>query len=295
MYPPSFEYHRPETVEEALELLEEHADQDAELLAGGHSLLPTMKSGLASPDVLIDIGEVADLDDLAVDEGMVRIGALTTYDSIVRSDEVSAACPVLTEAAGEIGDVQVRNRGTIGGNLAHSDPASDLPAAAIVSEATIHVRGPDGERAIDAEDFFLAMYTTTLGEDEILTRVDVPALEEGGAGAYVKKPSPSSGYAIVGVAVRLHTDGDTIERARVAANGALDHARRLAPVEEELADASIDAPDLATDAASRATEDLESWELMDDLQTSSEFRSQLLEVYAERALETALERVEDGS
>lgn len=290
MYPSQFDYYRPESVDEALDLLAENAEAEVELLSGGHSLLPTMKSGLASPDAIVDIGRIDALRGIEIEGETARFGALTTYAAITESDEAWRATPVVAEAAGEIGDIQVRNRGTIGGNLAHSDPASDLPAAVVAADGTITVRGPDGSRDIPADDFFLGMFTTALDENEIITRANVPALADGDVGAYVKKASPSSGYAMVGVAVVLHVDGDTIDSARVAANGALDHATRLEAVEETLTDAELD-PALAAAAAERATDGIETFMFMDDLQASSEFRSQLLEVYTRRALETAIERV----
>jgi len=301
MYPDEFDYRRAESVAHALELLEEHAGEEAELLAGGHSLLPTMKSGLASPDVLIDVSEIPGLGEVEVEGDATSIGAMTTYADVVADDAVQENCPAFAEAVGEVGDVQVRNRGTVGGNLAHADPASDLPGAVLAADATIRVEGADGERTIPADEFFLAMYTTAVGEDELLTAVEIPDAGEADAGAYVKKASPASGYAMVGVAVRLHTDGETIEEARVGANGAFTEGRRLEPVEEALAgrDLGGDGPEqgqgreqgLAADAAARATEGVEEWELMDDLQASAEFRARLLEAYTERAIESALDRV----
>jgi carbon-monoxide dehydrogenase medium subunit len=291
MYPDQFDYRRAESVADALDLLAEHGDEEAELLAGGHSLLPTMKSGLASPDVLIDVSEVPDLTGVETDGDATTVGAMTTYADVVADEDVHEHCPAFAAAVEEIGDVQVRNRGTIGGNLAHADPASDLPGAALAADATIHAEGPDGERTIPADEYFLAMYTTALAEDELLTAVEIPNADEGDAGAYAKKASPASGYAMVGVAVRLHTDGETIEEARVGANGAFTEGRRLEPVEEALAGSDVDAEDLAADAGGRATEGVEDWELMEDMQASAEFRGRLLEAYAERAIDDALDRV----
>jgi carbon-monoxide dehydrogenase medium subunit len=292
MYPAQFDYHSAGSVEETLSLMDEHADEDAELLAGGHSLLPTMKSGLAEPDVVIDIGDIPGLDGVTVGEATTTIGALTNYATLVDDDEAREAIPVVAEATAEIGDIQVRNAGTVGGNLAHADPASDLPAAMLVADATVHAEGPDGERTIPIDDFFLATYATALDERELLTRVEVPTVGPHDTGAYVKKASPSSGYAMVGVAARLETDGEEIENARVAANGALDHAARLEPVEDALEGVAVDDADAAGEAAAHATEDVEEWQLMDDLQASGEFRAQLLEVYAERAIQQALDRVD---
>jgi len=289
MYPDQFDYHRADSVGEALDLLEDHPD--AELISGGHSLLPMMKSGLASPDVLVDIGSIDALTGIEANGDATHVGANVTYAAVDDSEHLWDRATQFAEAAHHVGDIQVRNRGTIGGNVAHADPAGDPPAAVLASNATIHATGPNGDRAIDADDYFQGMYMTALAEDEILTGVEVPHLREGDAGAYVKKPSPSSGYAMVGVAVRLRTDGDRIEDARVACNGALDHATRLRPVEDHLEDDALDDEALAGDAAAHATDDVEDFELMDDLQASGEFRAQLLTVYTERAIETAIDRV----
>ncbi len=233
MYPSEFDYERAETVDHALELLS--GDPEAKIISGGHSLIPMMKSGLANPGTLVDIGEIDELTGIEWDDDTVSVGALTTYATIADDDELWDELPVLAEAAHEVGDIQVRNRGTIGGNVAHGDPASDLPAAVLAADATVVVQGPDGERRIDVDDFFLGMYATELGEDEILTGLEFPRSENATTtGAYVKKPSPSSGYALVGVAVSLEVDDGRIESARVAANGIMDHGVRLEPVEDGL-------------------------------------------------------------
>ncbi|WP_251342769.1 FAD binding domain-containing protein [Haloplanus halophilus] len=283
MYPDEFDYRSPETVEAAIDLLADHPE--AEILAGGHSLLPTMKSGLASPDLLVDIGSVEGLQGIDADGDVVSIGALTTYATVADHDAVRETVEVLAEAAHAVGDVQVRNRGTIGGNLAHADPASDLPAAALAADATMVVQGPDGERRVDADDFFFGMYATDVGEDELLTRVEFPARPDA-AGAYAKKPSPSSGYAMVGVAVSLSVDAGLVEDAGVAANGVMDHGVRLDPVEEALVGTTPDA-DVVAEAAASAADDLDEMMMMDDLQASAEFRAQLLESYTERAIREA--------
>lgn len=289
MYPGKFDYYRADSVSEAIELLEDHADEDVELLAGGHSLLPTMKTGLASPDVLIDIGQIDALSGIDTSGDSVSIGANTRYSEIAASDDAWAAAPAVAEAAQAVGDIQVRNMGTLGGNLAHSDPAGDPPAAVLAANATIHAEGPDGAREIGADDFFVAMYETALDDNEILTSVDIPAIGDGGVGAYAKKPSPSSGYAMVGVAVQLETDNGAVDKARVAANGALGHATRLEGVEDALEGKSVGS-DLV-DASTHATDEIEEWELMDDIQASADYRAQLLKVYTGRAIEQALDRV----
>jgi carbon-monoxide dehydrogenase medium subunit len=289
MYPDSFAYERAESVEEALALLDEHAGAEVELLAGGHSLLPTMKSGLASPDVLIDINSIDAMQGITDEGDGLSLGALTRYADVDRSAAVWEDATAFAEATHHIGDVQVRNRGTVGGNIAHSDPASDLPAALLACEGAVVAQGPDGEREIPAEDFFEGMYATALGEDELLTRIELPRTGDGSVGAYAKKPSPSSGYAMVGVAAVLDTDGDAIESARVAANGVMDHGVRLRPVEDALAGEPLDR-DTIEAAAEHAADDLDDVMMMSDLQASSEFRAQLVQVYAKRALLGAAER-----
>jgi len=283
MYPDEFDYERPETVEEATEILSENPE--AEVLAGGHSLLPTMKSGLASPDLLVDISRIDSMQGIDHEDGTVSIGGLTNYATVDESDAVRENVEVFAEAAHAVGDVQVRNRGTVGGNLAHADPASDLPAAALAADATMVVQGPDGERRVDADDFFFGMYATDVNEDELLTRVEFPARPEA-TGAYAKKPSPSSGYAMVGVAVSLTVDAGLVEDVGVAANGIMDHGVRLDPVEDALVRTNPSVETVAA-AAANATDDLDEMMMMDDLQASAEFRAQLLETYAERAIRDA--------
>lgn len=282
MYPDEFDYYEADSIEDALDLLKEHEEADAELLAGGHSLLPAMKLGLSSPDVLIDLNDIDAMQGVKVNDDTLLIGAMTRYSDLVESEAVSKHAPALHKATRQVGDVQVRYRGTIGGNLAHADPASDLPGAALVSDATLTVEGRDGDRSIPADDFFQGMYNTKVGSDELLTRVEIP-LADGGVGAYAKKPSPSSGYAMVGVAAFIESNNGTVESARVAANGVMDHGVRLGPVEDYLEESSLDGETITT-AASHAGDDLDQTMMMDDLQASNEFRAQLVEVYTERAL-----------
>ena len=287
MFPASFEYEHAGTVEEALAFREERDDAEVELLAGGHSLLPTMKAGLASPDVVIDIGGIDSLRGVEPNDGTVRIGALTTYSDIVGDEDLRESIPVVVEAAQAIGDVQVRNRGTIGGNIAHADPASDLPAALLAADATIVAEGPNGKRSIKADNFFTGLYETALDEDELLTEIEVTTHD---IGVYAKKPSPSSGYAMVGVAAVLGLDGGTVESARVAATGAVDHATQLTGVEEALLGTPLDGEAAAT-AASHASDGIDEFQLMDDHQASAEYRRQLLGNYTQRALAAAADEI----
>jgi carbon-monoxide dehydrogenase medium subunit len=285
MYPAQFEYHSAESVSEATEMLADNPD--AEVIAGGHSLLPTMKSGLADPELLVDIGDVEELHGIEHGEDSTRVGAMVRYADVADDDRLWDEATVFAETAGQIGDMQVRNRGTVGGNIAHADPASDLPAAVLAADATITIQGPDSERSVAADDFFHGMYATAAGEDELVTSITVP--HEGTAGAYAKKPNPASGYALVGVAARLTTDGDTVTDARLAANGVMDHGVRLPEAEDALEGEALSAGtiDAARDAAGG---DLDEYMVMEDQQASVEFRLQLLGAYTERALERAGER-----
>ena len=288
MFPDQFDYYEATSVSEALDLMSEHSGEETELLAGGHSLLPAMKSGLSSPDVLIDIGSVEEMHGVSVEGNTLSIGAMTRYDDFLGSDEAREHAPALTAAVEQVGDTQVRNRGTVGGNLAHADPASDLPAAALVSEATLVARGPDGEREIPVDDYFFGMYATALGPDELLTRVEIPSAGDA-VGAYAKKPSPSSGYAMTGVAALVDADGDSVESIRVGANGVMDRGVRLEGVEDALTGATLDA-DTIEAAAERATDGLDTDLFMSDLQATATFREQLLRVYTKRALTDVSER-----
>jgi len=194
MYPAQFEYHTPGTVREALDLLGRHKD-DAKLLAGGHSLLPAMKLRLAQPKHLVDLRKVSGLSGIKEDGGALVIGAMTTHYQVESSAVVKSKCPMLAAVAAQIGDPMVRNMGTIGGSLAHADPAADYPAAIIALGAEMVAEGPKGKRTIKADDFFKGLLTTALAEDEILTEVRVPAMAGKTGAAYMKFPHPASRFA----------------------------------------------------------------------------------------------------
>lgn len=290
MYPRGFEYYKARSVDEALDHLDDHADADVELLAGGHSIIPAMKSGLSNPDVVVDIGNIAELRGISVRDDVLVIGAGTTYAELIRERDAQRYAPAFVSAVAQVGDRQVRNAGTIGGNLAHADPASDLPGAALASDANIVARGPDGERKIPIDEFFFGMYMTELGQNELLTAVE---FEHPGdvVGAYAKKPSPSSGYAVVGVAAQLLVKDGTVAAIGVGANGALDHGVRLTAVETALRGRTL-TPDSIRDAATKATEDLDAAMFMSDLQASARFRGRLLEAYTERVLAEVTDRLD---
>jgi carbon-monoxide dehydrogenase medium subunit len=273
--PAPFDYQRASSVDEAVGLLAEHGDE-AKLLAGGHSLLPLMKLRLAQPAVLVDIGGIGDLSFVSDGaDGSVRIGALTRHHDLAGSDLLRDQVPLLAEVAGQIGDPQVRHRGTIGGSIAHGDPASDLPAALLALRATLVVRGPGGEREIPADGFFTGFLETALAPDEVLTEVRVPAVP-GVGWAFEKFNRRAQDWAIVGVAAVL-TDGATGPGVGLVNMGSL--PLRAAGVEEALRSG---AP--VADAAARADEGTEP---PNDLNASPEYRRHLARVLVRRALEAA--------
>src|SRR6202790_2613266 len=234
MIPAAFEYHAPKTLEEALRLVERHGDE-AKLLAGGHSLLPLMKLRLAAPRYVIDIGHLRGMSYIREENGQIAIGALTTHADIEQSALLASTCPLLPETAAQIGDVQVRNRGTIGGSLAHADPGADYPAAILALDAEIIAANTSGTRTIPARDFFVDMLTTQLHPGEILTQIRiVPRKPQSGA-AYEKLHQPASGFAIVGAAANvLLAKGGKIEQAAVGITGLAAKAFRADAVERAL-------------------------------------------------------------
>jgi carbon-monoxide dehydrogenase medium subunit len=285
MIPASFEYAAPSSVDEAIQLLQQHGDE-AKVLAGGHSLIPLLKLRLTETGVLIDIGNIAELRGVRQRDGGVAIGALTTHSS-VGSDSALGALAALQEAAQSVGDVQVRNRGTIGGSLAHADPGADIPAAILALDAEIALKGPNGERTVAAGDFFQGLLTTDVNPDELLTEVRVKNLPGRTGSAYTKFPNPASGYAVVGVAavVTLAEDG-AVTDARVAITGAGDRAVRATGVEDAIKGKKLDADTIAA-AASHAAEGIDA---LDDIHASAQYREELTRVYTKRALQKAAER-----
>ena len=286
MYSASFEYHRAESVDEAVALLAEHAD-DGKLIAGGHSLLPVMKLRFAQPAHLIDIRRVPELAGIREENGTLRIGATTTHAVVASSDVIRYRAPMLAEAAGRIGDAQIRNMGTIGGSLAHADPAADLPAVMLALGAELHAVGPRGARTISVDGFFTGMFSTALAADEVLVEVRVPLSPPQTGGAYEKCSDPASGYAVVGVAalVTLGSEG-AVQRARVAMTGLAPCAARLKGVEEALV-GKVVTPDQIEAAARRALEGLE---IRDAVGGDAAYKTNLAAVYARRALKRAVDR-----
>jgi aerobic carbon-monoxide dehydrogenase medium subunit len=283
MYPPRFEYYRAGSISEALALLGEH--RGAKVLAGGHSLIPAMNIRLADPGALIDIGRISALKGISTGNGSVRIGALTTHAMIAASDQTPQA---LSEAAGKIGDPQVRNRGTIGGNIAHADPGSDLPTVLTALGATIHTTSAAGERTLAASKFFTGILETVLHEGEIVTAIEVPVPAMGSGSAYVKLANPASRYAMVGVAATVTIENGKCTAAGVAVGGLIPSAKRATSVEAALVGKTLD-PDVIAEAAEAVQNDLGD-EILEDIHTGAEYRKSMATVFVKRALMAAVER-----
>jgi carbon-monoxide dehydrogenase medium subunit len=283
MFSNRFEYFAPKSLEEALALLSTYQD-DAKLLAGGQSLLSLMKLRLANPKVLIDLGRIADLDYVRADGDKVTIGARTTYAQIKESELLRNKCPLLPKTASVVGDAQVRNRGTLGGSLAHADPHGDMPAAALALEAELKAVGPKGARWIKAEDFFVAMFGTALAPDEVLTEIRVPVLD-GERSAYLKAARRPSDFAMVGVALRLKIGPEqSCEQITVGITGVIDRPYRGIGVEKALRGQKL-TPKAIEEAAACVTDGVD---VAEDLHASKKFRSHLARIYTGRAIRAAM-------
>jgi aerobic carbon-monoxide dehydrogenase medium subunit len=281
--PTAFDYQRASSLDDAIAKLSA-AGGGAKLLAGGHSLVPLMKLRLSEPQLLVDIGRLKDLAGVRDKDGAIQIGAATTHHEIATSALLAERCRVLADAAGEIGDQQVRNRGTLGGSLAHADPAADYPAVMLALDAEIHVKGPNGWRKLRAQDFFQNLFTVDLGPQEIIAGVQFTPVR---SAAYAKLHQRASHFAIVGVAAALQLDGGTIRSARIGLTGASSHGVRLAAVEEALAGKPASKETIA--AASRdAGAGLEV--VNSDIHASEEYRRAMIPVFTKRALDAALAR-----
>jgi carbon-monoxide dehydrogenase medium subunit len=279
-----FDYVRANTLDEALTLLAQN--EEAKILAGGHSLIPAMKLRLAQPPLLVDIGRIKDLCYVSQDDGQIRIGAMTTHYQIESSELLKQVCPLLPDCASHIGDPQVRNKGTIGGSVAHSDPAGDWPAAIIALNAELVAASKNGDRIIKADDFFVDLMTTALEPGEILREIRVNIAPARTGTAYVKMHHPASGFAVVGVAASLTLGDNGCEQASVGITGVSSKAYRATGVEDGLKGAQMDAPSIAN-AASHASDGVD---LNGDIFASDEYRRHLAQVYTQRALQAAVER-----
>ncbi len=281
MYPSNFAYAAPTSLADVLAQMQTAGD-DGKLLAGGQSLIPMLKFRLAEPKTLIDLGRVPELRGIRVDGNTIVIGATTPYYQVLDSADVQRRCPLLIQTISQVGDPQVRSRGTVGGSLAHADPAGDLPAAAVALGAQLTATGVDGNHTYDAASFFQDVLTTALDPHDVLTSISFPATDAPGTGtAYVKHRHPASGYAVVGVAaiVMVGADGNC-QVARIGITGAGSHATRATAAEQALAGRPLDAQSVAAACANAAA----GVDLMGDSYASSDYRAHLIRVLAQRAV-----------
>jgi carbon-monoxide dehydrogenase medium subunit len=278
----TFEYTAPKTLDEALQLMADGAKP----LSGGMSLIPMMKLRLAAPDHLVDLGRLKDLNYIREEGGALHIGATTTHQEVAVSALAREKCPLLAQAAGGVGDPQVRNRGTIGGSVAHADPSADYPAALQALEAKFVLKGLKSERTVAAADFFLDTFMTALEPGEIVREVIVPIEEAGVATHYEKVVQKASGFAVVGIAVRLKKEGGKISWTRIGVTGLSNHAYRATATEQALIGTAGSAADVQHASAMVA----DGAEANSDLHASAEYRTHLAVVHAGRAILTALSR-----
>ncbi len=292
MYPAQFEYSKAGSVAEAIQILQ--GDPDAKIIAGGHSILPLMKLRLARPSRVVDIGGIDELRGISVSGGIVSIGALTTHYEVASSAEVQANCAILAEAAGGIGDPAVRNRGTIGGNVSHADPASDYPTVLTALGASFNLQGPSGARTVSADDFFTGPFETAVGANEVLTSVSVPVLAANQVAEYAKMAHPATSFAVVGAAavVTLEGDGHSHDHAprcasaRVAVGGLTPRPTRSPAVESALGGTELTLDSIA-EATSRVAGDLGD-DLLGDVYASADYRRSMAGVELKHALYHAM-------
>jgi aerobic carbon-monoxide dehydrogenase medium subunit len=286
MFPANFGYLAARSVEEALQLLSKHGE-DAKLLAGGHSLIPAMKLRLASPRYLVDLGGIPGLRGVRVDDHTLVIGALTVHADVHSSDLVRKHLPGLADAASVIGDVQVRNRGTIGGSVAHADPAADFPVILTALNASFVAQSPSGSRTVAADEFFVDFYTTALKPDEILTEIRVPLPSADAGSAYAKLPHPASGYVVASAAVLLNLQpSGSCASARVAIGGLASGPTRAMAAEAELQGKALTAEIIGAAAAKAA----QGTDPDGDSYASAEYKRHMATVLARRAIEQARRR-----
>jgi carbon-monoxide dehydrogenase medium subunit len=274
-----FEYTAPATLDEALKLA---SSGESKLLAGGMSLIPLMKLRLASPETVIDLGRIPGLNGISESGGVITIGAMTTHHAVEISPLVRGKIPLLAETASQIGDVQVRNMGTIGGSAAHADPAADYPAALLALEAVIHLRSADGDRTVEAADFFIDAFTTAMEPGEIIVDVQVGAEKPSEGYRYEKVPHPASGFPVVGVAARIHQVAGKITLARIGVTGMASHAFRAHNAEEIL-----EAGGSVADACAVIGEGVDA---NLDLYAGADYRKHLARVHGARAVTAAISR-----
>jgi carbon-monoxide dehydrogenase medium subunit len=289
MFPANFGYVAARSVEEALQLMAKHGD-DGKLLAGGHSLIPAMKLRLQSPQILIDLGTVPGLRGVRTDGNQLVIGALTVHADLASSDLIGKHVPGLADAASVIGDMQVRNRGTVGGSVAHADPAADLPVILTALNASFIVQSSSGQRAIAADDFFTDFYTTAMAANEILTEIRVPIPAPGTGTAYAKLPHPASGYVVVsaGALITRQRSGACMA-ARVSIGGLGSGPVRAIATEMELQGKPL-TPQLIAAAATKAAEETDP---VEDSYAGADYKRHVATVFARKAIEAAVERAKE--
>lgn len=281
MFPTSFAYHRAASVDDAVAILA--ANPDAKILAGGHSLIPAMKLRLAAPGLLVDLGGLDELRGVAIDGDVLSIGAMATYNDLRDAPGVAGAFPIIPEAIYTIGDQQVREHGTIGGALAHNDPAADFTAVFLALGGSVDATGAGGARTIDGEDLFVDLWTTSLETDEVVTRVSIPVPVGGSISGYAKHQHPASGYAVVGVAVALSIEDGVVGTASVVVTGATSKPTHAVAAEAALTGKPLD--DASIDAAVAVA--AEGLEINGDEYASAEFRAHLTGVTLRRAIARA--------
>ncbi len=286
MFATDFDYYRAGSVSEAGQLLQAHPG--AKLLAGGHSLIPLLKLRLAAPAAVIDIGRIGELKGITVSGDTLKIGSLTTPAELAASAAVRQHAAALAEAAGQIGDPAVRNRGTVGGNVAHADPASDLPTVLAALGATFGVVGAGGVRTIDASEFFQGIMTTALGENDLLTFIEVPVAHTGDGSAYAKFSHPASRYAVIGVAASVSISAGSCTGAAIAVGGLVPTPCRAASVEQALT-GQVLTPDVIATASQAVSNDVGD-DPLGDIFASGEYRKAVAHVYVGRAVAAAAER-----
>ena len=286
MFSASFEYKKAGSVSDAIQILSN--DSEAKVLAGGQSLIPLLKLRLARPTVVVDIGGIQELKDITVDGGTMRVGSLTTHSEIASSHQVHESCEILAEAAGGVGDPAVRNRGTIGGNVSHADPASDLPTVLTALNANFSVQGQGGlvsrgSRSVPASEFFTGAFTTALAENEILTGVEVPVLQTNQVAEYAKMSHPATHFAVVGAAVVITLEeGTRCTAASVAVGGLVPKPMRAPSVETALVGQQL-TQELITAAADRVADDLGS-DIIGDIFASADYRKAMAAIELKHAL-----------
>ena len=285
MIPGSFEYHAPSSLEEAIKLLGQYADE-AKVLAGGHSLLPMMKLRFAEPGHLIDINQISELKGIREEKGTIRIGAMTTDNELIASELLKKKCPLIPDAARWIADPQVRNCGTIGGDIAHGDPGNDHPAVMLAIEASFVLRGPKGERVVPADGFFLGMYQTQLKADEILAEVRVPAAPANTGYAYCKLKRKTGDFATAAAAVQLQLDGKKCKKAMIALTNAGPTALKASEAAAVLVGNEVDDARIEQ-AAQRA---MAICDPAEDLRGDREYKIQMAGEMTRRAISLALYR-----